>query len=73
MPERVTKTTYHHAARQRRYRLRQKNGELAVTVTLSQDETAKLQRLGCVDLDRLEDRAALAEGLHLLIATIVEA
>jgi hypothetical protein len=32
-----------------------------------------LQRLGCVDLDRLEDRAALAEAVHLLLASIREA
>jgi hypothetical protein len=59
-----------HAARQRRYRKRQRNGEVMVTVALSQEETDKLVRLRCLDLDKLEDRAAIADAVHLLLAHI---
>jgi hypothetical protein len=62
-----------HRERQRRYRARQRNGEVAVTVFLTQDETGLLQRLGCLDVDRLEDRSALATALHLLLASVREA
>jgi hypothetical protein len=60
-----------HAARQRRYRRRQRNGELLVTVALSPEETDKLCRLRCLDLDKLEDRAAIAEAIHLLLTNIL--
>ena len=62
-----------HAARQRRYRKRQRNGRLMVTVELAPEEVDTLHRLGCVDLDRLEDRAALAAAVHLLLANILDA
>jgi hypothetical protein len=72
VPERITKTTYHHHAdRQRRYRLRQKNGELAVTITMSQDETTKLHRRGYLGEHELEDREAIAEAVVALIADLV--
>jgi hypothetical protein len=60
------------AARQRRYKARQRQGEVVVTVALSPDETATLHRVGCLDLDRLEDRAAIADALHLVLAHILE-
>jgi hypothetical protein len=41
-----------------------------VTVELAPEEVDTLHRLGCIDLDRLEDRAALADALHLLLANI---
>ena len=72
MPERITKTTYHHAARQRRYRKRQRNGEVMVTVALSPSDVDKLYRLGCVELAKVEDRAALADGVRLLLANILD-
>jgi hypothetical protein len=59
-----------HAARQRAYRGRQRNGEVVVTVTLSRAETDVLHRLRCLDLGKLEDRAAIADAVHLLIASI---
>ena len=59
-----------HAARQRRYRKRQRNGEVMVTVALSREETDRLCRLGCLDLDKLEDRGAIADAVHLLLAHI---
>jgi hypothetical protein len=61
-----------HAARQRRYRRRQHRGELMVTLGLSPHEIDKLHRVGCLDLDKLENRGALANALHLLIAAIEE-
>jgi hypothetical protein len=62
-----------HAARQRRYRRRQHNGEVMVTVGLSQEETDKLCRLRYLDLDKLEDRAAIADAIHLLLVNILDA
>jgi hypothetical protein len=61
-----------HAIRQRRYRRRQRNGEIMVTVGLSREETDKLCRLRCLDLDRLEDRGAIADAVHLLLAHILD-
>jgi hypothetical protein len=58
------------AARQRRYRRRQRNGETIVTVALSPEETDKLYRLRCLDAHQLEDRAAIADAIHLLLANI---
>ena len=60
------------AARQRRYRRRQRDGEVMVTVSLSRAEVDKLHRLRCLDLDKLEDRAALADALHLVLANILD-
>src|SRR2546430_1787504 len=51
-----------HASRQRRYKARQRQGDVVITVTLSPDETATLNRVGCLDLDKLEDRAAIADA-----------
>ena len=61
-----------HAARQRRYRRRQRNGEMMVTVALSREETDKLCRLRCLDLDKLEDRGAIADAVHLLLGNILD-
>jgi hypothetical protein len=55
------------AARQGRYKQRQRQGDVTVTLTLSQSETATLHQAGCLDIDRLEDRAAIVEGIHLLL------
>ena len=60
------------AARQRRYKARQRQGDVVVTFTLSPDETAKLHRIGCLDLDKLEDRHALGAAIHLMLAHILE-
>jgi hypothetical protein len=62
-----------HAGRQRRYRKRQRNGEAVVTIALSREETDTLCRLRCLDLDRLEDRGAIADAIHLLLAHILDA
>jgi hypothetical protein len=62
-----------NAVRQRRHRLRQKSGEVMVTVGLSQDETAKLVRLRCLDDGKQEDRAAIVQAVHLLLASISDA
>jgi hypothetical protein len=43
-----------------------------VTLGLSPHEIDKLHRAGCLDLDKLENRGALANALHLLIAAIEE-
>jgi hypothetical protein len=61
-----------HAIRQRRYRRRQRCGDVTALVTFSQAETAKLNRLGCLALARLEDRDAVADAIHLLLASIRE-
>ena len=55
----TTARAVHHRDRQRRYRRRQANGNVVVTVTLSHAETDTLHRLRYLDLDKLEDRAAL--------------
>jgi plasmid replication initiation protein len=56
-----------HAARQRRYRARQRRGVLMVTVGLPADETAILRRLNCLTSDsELEDRAATASALAIV-------
>jgi hypothetical protein len=60
------------AARQRRYKARQRQGDVVVTVTLTSDETAVLHRVGCLDLDKLEDRAAIANAIHLVLANILD-
>jgi hypothetical protein len=61
-----------HAARQRRYRRRQQTREVVLTLTLSEAEVAKLHLLQCLDLDKLENRGAITEAIHLLLATIHE-
>jgi hypothetical protein len=59
------------ASRQRRYKARQRTGEVVVTLTLSPAETATLHRVGCLDLDRLEDRRAIADAVHLMLGHIL--
>jgi hypothetical protein len=59
-----------HAARQRRYRRRQKTGVVMVTTGFSPEEINKLHLVGCIDLNRLEDRGAIADAIHLLLANI---
>jgi hypothetical protein len=58
--------------RQRRYRHRQSCGDVVVTLTLSQAETAKLCRLDCLKITRLEDRGAIVDALHLLLDSVDE-
>lgn len=60
------------ARRQARYKMRQRQGHVVVTLTLSPDETARLHRVGCLDLDKLENRAAIADAVHLMLAHIWE-
>jgi hypothetical protein len=60
------------AVRQRRFKARQRQGDVVVTVALTPDETAMLHRIGCLDLDKLEDRAAIANAIHLALAYILE-
>ena len=71
MPERVTKTTYHHAARQRRYRRRQAMGRVVVTTEFTVEETAKLCRLEYLDEAHLEDREQIAAAIHALLAKLI--
>jgi len=61
-----------HRARQRRYRQRQRDGEVAVTVTLSRAEIDRLHQQRCLDLDKLEDRRAIADAIHLLLGSILD-
>jgi hypothetical protein len=58
--------------RQRRYRRRQHAGDVVVTLTLTEAETAKLCRQGCLDISQLEDRGAIAEAVHLLLDSILD-
>jgi hypothetical protein len=60
-----------HAARQRRYRRRQRCGDVVLTLTLSPCEIDRLHRQGSLDLDALEDRSAIADAIHLLIGSII--
>jgi hypothetical protein len=59
-----------HAARQRRYRRRQSDGDVMLTLTLSRREVAKLHKQGSLDLSQLEDRGAIADAIHLLLDNI---
>jgi hypothetical protein len=59
-----------HAQRQRRYRARQANGNVVISITLTPTETDTLCKLRCLDVDKLEDRAAIADAIHLLIESI---
>jgi hypothetical protein len=61
-----------HRVRMRRYRQRQRNREVSITLTLSEAEIDRLHRLRCLDLDKLENRAAIADAIHLLIGSIEE-
>jgi hypothetical protein len=54
--------------RQRRYKDRERRGDITVTITLSQAETAVLHAADCLGLHHLEDRSAIVDALHLLIA-----
>jgi hypothetical protein len=65
--------TLHRRERQRRYRRRQRNGDIVVTITFRPDETARLNRVGCLELSKLENRSAIADAIHLLIAHILDA
>ena len=56
------------AVRQRRFKARQRQGEVVISITLSPAETDVLYRIGCLDLDKLEDRAAIVEALHLALS-----
>jgi hypothetical protein len=59
------------ALRARRHRRRQRACRLWVTLELDQAETAILRRLNCLTSDsELEDRGAIAEALHRLIASV---
>ena len=59
------------ALRARRHRRRQRARRLWVTIELDPSETAVLRRLNCVTSDsELEDRSAIAEALHRLIASV---
>jgi hypothetical protein len=60
-----------HAARQRRYRRRQRCGDVVLTLTLSPREIDGLYQQGSLDLDALEDRGAIADAIHLLIGSII--
>ena len=62
----------HAARRQRRYRARQRQRELVVTVALCPEETAKLSKLRYLSEAELEDRAAIADAIHLLLAHILD-
>ena len=44
-----------------------------VTVELAPEEVDTLHRLRCIDLDKLEDRGAIADAIHLLLANILDA
>jgi hypothetical protein len=62
-----------HRLAQRRYRRRQLSGRVVVTVEFSPEETAKLCRLHYLAECELEDRARIADALHLLLASILDA
>jgi hypothetical protein len=66
----LQRPTTAHARRQQRYRRRQRAQEVVVTVTLRPDEIDRLHRQRCLALDKLDDRAAIAEAIHLLIGSI---
>jgi hypothetical protein len=64
------KPTASHCARQRRYLRRMELGLVSVTTDFTPEETGKLGRLNLLRDHQLEDRAAIAEALHALIASI---
>jgi len=57
-------------SRQARYRRRQRNGEVMVTLALTPEHTARLAQLGYLAEHELEDRPAIAAAIQLLIANI---
>ena len=59
-----------HRARQRRYLRRMELGLVSVTTDFTPEETGKLARLNLLRDHELENRAAIAEALHGLIASI---
>jgi hypothetical protein len=61
-----------HREAQRRYRRRQLSGRVVVTVEFTPEETAKLHRLHYLAEHELEDRAAIAAALHLLLVNILD-
>ena len=60
-----------HRERARRYRGRQKSGQLVITLAVTPSETHKLFCLGYLSECALEDRDQIARAVHDLIANIV--
>ena len=60
-----------HAAAQRRYRKREKNGVLQVKIPVSVEQVAKLHRLHYLRDHELEDRARIAEAISAVLDQIV--
>ena len=59
------------AARMQRYRERQRDGRLSITLDVTPEETDRLCRLHYLTDCELEDRDRIAAAIHALIANIV--
>jgi hypothetical protein len=57
-------------SRQSRYRRRQRRGEVMVTIPVTPGVTAQLVQLGYLRETELEDRAAIAAAIVVLISNI---
>jgi len=53
--------------RVRAFRQREADGELLVSLKMSEEETDKLRRGGYLTLDAVEDKGAVAHAIHRLI------
>jgi len=60
-----------HARAQHEHEVRELTGAKWFPVVFTRDEIAKACRLGFVDLDKCHDKAALAQGVKLMLASIV--
>lgn len=58
------------AVRKRRCRARDKVGTVWAEIEFTAADTATLHKVGCLDLDRLEDSKAVARAVLLLLANI---
>jgi hypothetical protein len=71
-PPSVVRRRERHAARMRHYRKRQAAGHLSIATDFTPGEVDRLCRLHYLTECELEDRAAIADALHRLLANIVE-
>ena len=56
----------------KRYRRRQRGGRVVASIDFTPEETARLERLGYLRTDELEDRDQIARAVHDLIANITD-
>ena len=70
MTARPARQAGQRAARTRRYRQRQRDGVLMVTIAVTVEEVSKLAALGISPKSELEDRTKIAAAIGALIDAI---